>query len=144
MMQNMKHSLRDLVTLRGAKNGFHIEHVLSYNGENLKAFSGDEERFETERNRLGAVLLLKGKDNISSGNETYRMKVSSYASTLLWNETLRHDTYKSKLDLKHFVETTGLLLRALDQFGPDEVEERQKLLFEISARIWPLPSATPA
>lgn len=57
----MKHPLQDLVTLRGAKTGFHIEHILSRNEESLDAFDGDEERFEVERNRLGGVLLMKGR-----------------------------------------------------------------------------------
>ena len=49
-----------------------------------------------ERNRLGGILLLKGKDNISSNNEPYSEKLKSYANTLYWNETLRADSYKSE------------------------------------------------
>ena len=54
MKQGMRHSLKDLVTLRGAKNGFHIEHILSHNDQNLALFDGDGERFDIERNRSGA------------------------------------------------------------------------------------------
>lgn len=140
MSKGMLHPLKDLVTLRGAKTGFHVEHILSYNDENLLLFGNDEERFEVERNRLGAVLLLKGKDNISSGNELYRHKLRSYAGTLYWNETLREDSYKSKLDFKQFFETNGLSFRPLSTFGPDELEERQRLLFELCNLIWPTPA----
>ena len=133
---NLKHSLNDLVTKTGAVNGFHIEHILSYNPENLKEFGDDEERFERERNRLGALLLLKGKDNISSNNEVYLKKLKSYASTLYWNETLRADTYTKKLDFQHMINTFSLQFRPLDIFGPEEVEERHRLLFEISKIIW--------
>ncbi|MEC0304906.1 DUF262 domain-containing protein, partial [Terribacillus saccharophilus] len=100
---NMKHSLYDLVANTGSVNGFHIEHILSYNNENLALFNNDEETFEYERNRLGALLLLKGRDNISSSNETYEQKLKSYANTLYWNETLREDTYKSKLDFTSMI-----------------------------------------
>jgi hypothetical protein len=140
MKQNVKHPLRDLVMLRGARNGHHVEHILSYNAENRAAFDGDEERFETERNRLGAVLLLKGKDNISSGNERYVQKLRTYAGTLFWNETLREDTYKSNIDFRQFRAASGLEFRALERFGPAEVEERQKLLFDIATLIWPAPA----
>lgn len=99
---NMKHSLYDLVANTGSVNGFHIEHILAQNDENKKIFNGDEDLFERERNRLGGLLLLKGKDNISSNNETYMNKLKSYANTLYWNETLREDTYKSKLDFTRF------------------------------------------
>lgn len=79
---NMKHSLYDLVANTGSVNGFHIEHILAQNEENKDHFNNDEELFERERNRLGGLLLLKGKDNISSNNETYENKLKSYANTL--------------------------------------------------------------
>jgi hypothetical protein len=142
MKLKMKHALQDLVTPRGAKTGFHIEHILSRNDESLAAFDGDEERFEVERNRLGGVLLLKGKDNISSSNELYAQKLKSYANTLYWNETLRADTYHSKLDFRDFVNEHKLAFKALDKFGPDELEERQRLLFELSALIWSAPTSS--
>lgn len=94
--------------------------ILSRNVESLAAFDDDEERFEVERNRLGGVLLLKGKDNISSGNELYGHKLKSYANTLYWNETLRSDSYHSKLDFRDFSKTHQLAFKALDKFGPDE------------------------
>lgn len=137
MKLGMKHELKELVTLRGAKTGFHVEHILSRNPENLALFDNDEEKFEQERNRLGGVLLLKGKDNISSNNEVYSKKLQSYANTLYWNETLRSDSYKSKLDFAGFAAAYDLSFRPLESFGPDELEERQKLLFELSNLIWP-------
>jgi hypothetical protein len=137
MKLGMKHELKELVTLKSAKSGFHIEHILSRNPENLALFDNDEEKFEQERNRLGGVLLLKGKDNISSNNEVYAKKLQSYANTLYWNETLRSDSYKSKLDFAGFAAAHGLSFRPLENFGPDELEERQKLLFELANLIWP-------
>lgn len=136
MRLKMKHELKELVTSRGAKTGFHVEHILSRNAENLALFDGDEERFDNERNRLGGVLLLKGKDNISSNNEVYRKKLKSYANSLYWNETLREDAYKSKLDFNAFAADNKLAFRHMDRFGPEELEERQKLLFDLSALIW--------
>ena len=137
MRLQMKHDLKDLTTLKGAKTGFHIEHILSRNAQNLALFDGDEERFDQERNRLGGVLLLKGKDNISSNNELFADKLRSYANTLYWNETLRDDCYKSKLDFKEFVRLNSLNFRAMSSFGPDELEERHKLLFDLCQLIWP-------
>jgi uncharacterized protein with ParB-like and HNH nuclease domain len=132
----MKQSLYDLVQNTGSKNGFHIEHILSENPENKALFNNDEEYFERERNRLGGLLLLKGKDNISSNNETYKKKLKSYANTLYWNETLREDTYKSKLDFDGMIKKHNLQFKPMDAFGPAELEERHKLLFEMIKRIW--------
>ena len=89
-----------------------------------------------ERNRLGSILLLKGKNNISSNNEAYSDKLKTYANTLYWNETLRAEAYKSKLDMTQLKERFGLQLELIDHFGPNELEARQKLLFEIATVVW--------
>ncbi|MDK2911704.1 MAG: hypothetical protein PWR29_661 [Methanolobus sp.] len=135
---NMKHNFEDLVTKTGSKTGFHIEHILSRNEENLKLFNNDDDVFEQERNRLGGILLLKGKDNISSNNEPYLQKLKSYDNTLYWNETLREDFYKSKLDLKDFKNKYALneLIPFNSKFGPDELESRQRLLFKMIKIVW--------
>ena len=133
---DMRHNLYNLVVNTGSTNGFHIEHILAENTENYALFDNDEDRFRSERNRLGGLLLLKGKDNISSNNETYAEKLLSYANTLYWNETLRADSYKSHLDFTNWINTSNLNFRPMDKFGPDELEERQKLLFEIVKHIW--------
>lgn len=133
---NMKHSLYDLVQNTGSKNGFHIEHILAENNENLELFNGDEEKFKSERNRLGGLLLLKGKDNLSSNNETYKKKLKSYANTLYWNETLREDSYKSKLDFTAMMSKYKLNFHAMTKFGPKELDERHKLLYNMVKLIW--------
>jgi len=132
----VKHSLHDLVQNTGTVNGFHIEHILADNNENLSLFENDEEKFKSERNRLGGLLLLKGKDNISSNAETYKEKLKSYANTLYWNETLREDSYKSKLDFTDMIDKYNLEFRFMNDFGPVELEERHKLLFEMVKYIW--------
>lgn len=135
---NMKQPFEDLVTKTGPKNGFHIEHILSRNEENLKHFNDDEDVFEQERNRLGGILLLKGRDNISSSNEPYTDKLKSYYNTLYWNESLREDFYKSKLDVRDFKAQYALdeLVPLPDKFGPGELESRQKLLFKMVNIVW--------
>lgn len=136
MNLNPKHPIADLVTKTGSKSGFHVEHILSWNDENKALFDEDEEHFEQERNRLGGILLLKGKDNISSNNEPYLEKLKSYANTLYWNESLRADSYKSKLDMTALKSRFGLDLEAVDRFGPEELEARHKLLFKLAGLIW--------
>ena len=141
MKRQMPHPLWNLVMNRGAVNGFHIEHILSRNAANLGLFANDDERFEQERNRLGGVLLLKGKDNISSGNEPFSQKLKSYANTLLWNETLLADTYKSKLDFAAFAAVNKLAFHPVEGFGPTELDDRQALLFDVCRLMWPSPAS---
>jgi hypothetical protein len=132
----MKYNFYDLVKNTGSVNGFHIEHILANNNENLQLFDNDEEKFGRERNRLGGLLLLKGKDNISSNNETYKKKLETYANTLYWNETLRKDSYKSKLDFTDMIDKYKLNFKPMNEFGPVELEERHKLLFDMIKIIW--------
>lgn len=80
--------------------------------------------------------MLKGRDNISSSNEPYKEQLKSYANTLHWNETLRADSYKSKLDMRALIVRYDLDLKPLEQFGPHEVEARHRLLFKLVEIIW--------
>ena len=131
----MRHSLYDLVINRGAKYGFHVEHILGRSQENADLFS-DVETFNSERNRLGDLLLLKGPDNQASGNEPYSDKLKTYANTLYWNETLRADSYDNKLDFKRWIKENNLNIHPMDTFGPDEIEERHRLMFDLFKLIW--------
>ena len=55
---------------------------------------------------------------------------------MYWNETLREDTYKSKLDFTKMINNYNLNFRHMDQFGKEELEERHKLLFDLIKIIW--------
>jgi len=130
----MPQTLKHIIT--GGKNApFHLEHILSFNDENRAKFK-DEDTFISERNRLGDILLLKGGDNQSVNNAAYDEKLEAYANTFYWNETLREDTYKHKPAFTRWIATSGLNIRALNTFGADEIEERQRLLFDIFNNIW--------
>jgi uncharacterized protein with ParB-like and HNH nuclease domain len=133
---NMRQNIYNLVANTGPVNGFHIEHIIAENEENRHLFNDDLEYFNSQRNRLGGLLLLKGRDNESSNNETFDMKLESYANTLYWNESLRSDSYKSKLDFQQMIDKYHLSFRPYNQFGPDELEERQRLLYSIVKIIW--------
>lgn len=132
----MQQSFDNLVRNSGNVNGHHVEHILAHNDENLKAFNYNEEVFERERNRLGGLLLLRGNSNQSSGNEPYSDKLKTYTQSLYWNATLHPDTYHSNLDLRSLMDKYQLAFRAMDSFGPDELEERHKLLAQMAQIIW--------
>ena len=118
-------------------NAHHIEHIVANNEENLKIFNDNEEEFEIQRNRLGALLIFKGKDNISSNNETFKDKLKTYDNSgILLAESLCENFYKSKLDFTNFIKSEKLNFKSYDKFGENEIEERHKLLFEISKKIW--------
>ena len=130
----IRHPIKDLAVGKWSKV-FHVEHILAHNDENRAKFESDE-MFEQQRNRLGGLLLLKGPDNQSSGKEPYREKLRTYASSLLWNETLIGATYQSNLDLRNWIAANGFDMRSMSEFGKEEIESRHKLLFAMFAKIW--------
>jgi len=99
-------------------------------------FNGDAETFERERNRLGGLLLLKGNTNQAIGNEPYAERISAYIQDLLWNATLHSDTYHGNIDLRQLIDRNGIALRPLDKFGPEELDERHRILAQIVQLIW--------
>jgi uncharacterized protein with ParB-like and HNH nuclease domain len=133
--KNMQDRLYNLVRNTGRKNGYHIEHIISDNEQNRQLFI-DEEEFELERNKLGSLLLLRGRDNQSSNNESYEKKLETYSGSLFWNHSLAEDFYKSKLDNTDFIGKYGYDMKSYKTFDKQAVKERTELLYEMTKTIW--------
>ena len=126
----------------GRGNAYHVEHVLARNEESRGLFrdvSGkiDEATFENERNRFGGLLLLKGQDNRSSGNEPYADKVRTYTGSAPYlAQTLVPDFYKSNSAMTKLRLDSGLDFAPTPQFTRETLEQRSELLYRISEQIW--------
>lgn len=126
----------------GRGNSYHIEHILARNDESRELFKDndgalDEPLFENERNRFGGLLLLKGPDNQSSGNESYTKKLATYTGSAPYlAQTLVPDFYKSNSAMKTFMECSGLQFATAPQFTRDALEQRSELLYAMTKKIW--------
>jgi len=135
-------SLYNYVRGQGKGNAYHIEHVLARNEKSRELFKTpeghvDEVMFENERNRIGALLLLKGQDNSSSGNEGYAEKLKTYTGSAPYlARTLVPDFYKSNSAMKTFVERSRLQFTPAPEFTRDILEQRSNLLYDITRKIW--------
>lgn len=120
------------------KDVYHIEHILAHDEDGINAsMFNDEEEFSTQRNRLGGLLLLKGKDNQSSGNELYEEKKKTYVGNgTLFAQTLLPNFSHSNKGFEEFCKKFNLSFVEYQNFTPSSIEERQKLLFEIIKIIW--------
>ena len=138
----LQDSLYNYVRGTGKGNAYHVEHILARNGESRELFKDhdgtlDEPLFENQRNRFGGLLLLKGQDNSSSGNESYTAKLTTYTgSAPFLAQTLVPDFYKSNSAMKTFMESSGLQFAAAPQFTRDTLEQRSELLYAITKKIW--------
>ena len=134
-----EHDVQYMSTKHSNVYGYHIEHIFSVNDENKSYFSS-EEVFWNERNNIGALLLLKGRSNISSGNEPYNDKIETYSHGTIWAKTLCPSFYHANPDFKDFnnwlKKQTGKEFVPYDNFTPKAMEERCRLLYEIVKIIW--------
>ncbi len=123
--------------------GLHLEHIIANNDKNKSLFTDsngdfDEIEFNQVRNKFGALVLLKDKQNLSSGNDIYKKKFQTYKkSNFIWNEFLVG--HIDKFDVSRL--PNGI---AFDKQEPDKnglfplkaVEDRQKELFKMIKYIW--------
>lgn len=123
--------------------GMHLEHIYANNDKNKKLFTDehgifDEAKFNTVRNKLGMVLLLKDKQNISSNNDYYSLKVDDYkTSNLIWNELLvGHMDSIDRRNLPQHINFTTVNPNADGVFPIEMLEIRQKETFEMLKLIW--------
>lgn len=123
----------------GSVYGYHIEHIFCHNDTNRAYFESDEE-FEEKRNYLGGLLLLKGLNNISSGNEEYEDKLKTYSNGLVWGHTLCEDFYHSNLNFTTFNDRLqkkyNVCFKPYDKFDKIALEERTQLLYQLVKIIW--------
>lgn len=135
----MQNSVIDISRKTGKITGYHIEHILSHNETNRSYFQSDEE-FEEKRNLLGGLLLLRGLDNISSGNEEYENKLKTYSNGLMWGHSLCEDFYHSNLNFTKFNERLqnefGVAFKPYIKFDKNALEERSRLLYQLVKIIW--------
>lgn len=127
------------------KYGFHIEHMFANNEKIMNQFLDennefDEVEFNMQRNRLGALILFKGNENIRTSNWVYKDKFNSYINSgFIWNRILTDSINKASIN-----SSTNPLLLKFKSYKPNSsglldkiaIDERQKLLFEIVKEIW--------
>lgn len=141
--QTAEHDVYYMSIKHSNVNGYHIEHIFSDNDENRGYFSSEEE-FWNERNGIGALLLLKGRMNISSGNESYREKLKTYSNGTIWAKTLCNTWYHTNPDFTDFNKwlkaTTNKEFIPYDSFTIQSMKERSQLLYELVKIIWEVDS----
>lgn len=123
--------------------GMHLEHIYANNDKNRMLFTDDkanfdEAKFTLTRNKLGMVLLLKDKQNISSNNDYYSLKIEDYkTSNLIWNELLvGHIDSVDEKNLPNQLKVKPIQPDKDGVFPLSSVEDRQQHTFEAIKAIW--------
>lgn len=125
------------------KYGMHLEHIYAFNKSNMAQFTEqdgifDEQAFNSVRNRLGMVLLLKDRQNESSNNEVYSKKIDTYRkSNLIWNEMMVGHLHG--VDQRNVPADLAVEVIEPDETGAfpkDKADTRQKSVYELIRQIW--------
>ena len=130
-------NFEDLVS-QGRARPFEIEHIWADHYDRFKDLYPHPSDFETERNRLGGLVLLQRGVNQSLGDATYEAKRDAYVSNSenLLARSLHPLAYQNNPSFRALLERTGLPFRHYDAFGPEAQSERQELYIRLSEWVW--------
>lgn len=128
----------DLIS-EGRARPFEIEHIWADKYERFADRFTHPSDFETERNRIGGLLLLPRGINQSLNAATYEHKRDAYAAhgANLLARSLSPQAYQNNPAFVGLIDRTGLPFRAYGKlFGPEEQQERQELYIRIAEWVW--------
>lgn len=127
----------DLVA-KGRARPFEIEHIWADHYDRYRELFSHPSEFETERNRLGGLILLQSGLNQSLGDADYERKREAYISKgeNLLARSLHPAAYKNNPGFRALIARTGLPFSAYERFGLDEQGERQELYIRLAEWIW--------
>ena len=120
------------------KNPFEIEHIITDHYEWFKDEYADQEDFRRWRNSVGALLLLHKSINASLNDAKYSYKLAKYCSNEgnIYTESLGQLAYQNNPKFRKFIDDNGLVFRAYNQFGKNEISERISLLVQLVKLVW--------
>jgi hypothetical protein len=127
----------DLVS-QGRARPFEIEHIWADHYDRFADVFEHPTDFDTERNRLGGLLLLQRGLNQSLGDATYEAKRDAYVTKgeNLLARSLHPAAYTNNPGFRKLIDRTGLPFRAYEGFGPAEQAERQELYIRLAEWVW--------
>ena len=134
---DLSSNFEDLIS-QGRARPFEIEHIWADQYDRFKDWFAHPSDFETERNKLGGLLLLQRGVNQSLGDASYEAKRDAYLSNSenLLARSLHPLAYQNQPSFRSLLDRTGLLFRSYESFGPEEQAERQELYIRIAEWVW--------
>ena len=123
---------------KSSRNPFEIEHILANHYEDFNKEYSTQEEFNTWRNKIGALLLLRKSINASLGDAPYIAKLESYCGINgnIYSASLGKQIYSNNPRFIRFCKNNNLLFENYDKFGKEEIEKRTKLLAKLVQLVW--------
>ena len=127
----------DLVSV-GRGRPFEVEHIWANQYHRFSDEFSHPTEFAEQRNRIGALLLLRSGLNQSLNDNTYEDKIDAYATKgeNIITRSLHESCYLNNPSFRKFIERTGLPFKPYTKFTVEEIQERQILYIRIAEWIW--------
>lgn len=123
---------------RKVKNPYDVEHILPNKYQDYKEQFENEEEFNTERQKIGDLIILTKDRNRSYQNMTYTKKVKMYARDNILAQAMNEITYKNN---PLFVPIAGKYgIKPYDKITKAVIHERAEAYVMLAKEIWNISS----
>ena len=127
---------------KGKNKPFEIEHIIPDKFEEYKSIFDSEDDFENTRNKLGNLILIQRGTNQSLGDLPYEQKIIRYSGENLLAQSLCKNSVVSNPNYTNFIKKSELNFRPYNDFGKNEILERNELYKNIFEYIWDIENLT--
>jgi uncharacterized protein with ParB-like and HNH nuclease domain len=121
---------------RSIKNPYDIEHIWADHFDMHKDEFQNEEYFQDNRNKFGALLLLPRDKNRSFQDDSYIKKLQMYYGENLLAKSLNEKCYQNNPQFLRFIQTSDLPFKNHLEFKKIDISKRQLLYKDICEKIW--------
>lgn len=111
-----------------------IEHIMPQTCPCKSDYSITDEEFDVYINRLGNLTLLENTINKSIQNDSYSIKSQAYKQSKFYLTSALSELVNQGQNTA--ITRTNEILTSWDVWSRTTIEERQKMLYDLSERIW--------
>lgn len=131
-----QYNFSDYAKSSSRRSSYQIEHIWPDKFDFYKDEFAHPEDFKAYRDRIGGLLLLKGVDNASYGSKPYGEKVEFYLRQNWLAKSLNKSVYKNSPEFQRLCSKLEPTFKPYDEFGKEQLDERQMLYIEIAKHCW--------
>lgn len=116
------------------KSSIDIEHIMPKTCDNKAEYGMTDEDFDIYINRLGNLTLLENPINRAIQNDNYANKSEVYRQSKFYLTSSISELVNQGQNTA--INRTNQILTSWQKWTKDSIEERQKMLYSLSERIW--------
>jgi uncharacterized protein with ParB-like and HNH nuclease domain len=113
-----------------------IEHIIEDNYELYKEDYAGEDNFNSYRNKIGALLLIRSGTNKSFQDRPFIYKKYFYSQSNFFAGSLCESIYVHETGFRNFIKQYSFDFKPYEKFSIKEIDERTDLIACIADYIW--------